>query len=472
MKKAYLQWLIPILVLYLMVGITCLVFGEYFKNEIIETELSYMADHYRKGISETDIVIKTVVDYNDATAVYFNDINYTEEKDNIIRYLSYVAKDEAISMVVVCDSKGNGYNNRGENISFAGEKFFEEVVNVYSNGGKGILPVLKAGVFREDSIAVVNRVAFADGVKGYLISCVDSNKISNEIFKYETYYDRVALVSLNGRILAGAEVGTDFFENEKYRLNTDTIKLGISQKKDQILVIDGKRYMIMVPSKITSGSIIALVSFDKMDAHPTIKYKMGQFYKFVFILLLSTFVFILMNYITHYVSGRIKKRMESRENEKSKRDRLTGLYNENGVLEEIKRYIINPANSNGGVLYAIKTESLDPANSGKVTRELAERLPGNFRVSDIIGRGEDGIFIIFLKDITEPKDIRKQTDELQLFLYDFKTDLSSDDIKIRISAGRAIYPKDGSDAAQILSAARTAMEKSSNDGKGSISFYE
>ena len=76
------------------------------------------------------------------------------------------------------------------------------------------MPVLKAGVFREDSIAVVNRVAFADGVKGYLISCVDSNKISNEIFKYEAYYDRVALVSLNGRILAGAEVGTDFFENE------------------------------------------------------------------------------------------------------------------------------------------------------------------------------------------------------------------------------------------------------------------
>lgn len=472
MKKAYLQWLIPILALYLMVGITCLAFGGYFKNEIIETELSYMADHYRKGISETDMVIKTVVDYNDATAVYFNDINYTEDRESIIRYSSYIAKDEAVSMVVVCDSKGNGYNNRGEEISLGKEAFFEEIVNVYSNGGKGILPVLNSGTFKANSIAIVNRVVFADGVKGYLISSVDFNKIKNNLFQYEAYYDRVALVSLNGRILAGAETGTNFFENEKYELKIDAIKLGISQKKDQITIIDGKRYMIMIPSKITSASIIALASFDKMNTHPTIKWKMGKFYKLVFIIFISILIYIFMNYILHYVIQWLEKRRKSKESEKSKRDELTGLYNETGVLEEIKRYIMNPANSNGGVLYAIKTECFDMANSERVAKELAERLPNNFRISDVIGRGEDGIFLIFLKDIIEAKDIRKQTDELQLFLYDFKTDLGSDDIKVRISAGRAIYPKDGSDAAQILSAARVAMEESSNDGKGSISFYE
>ena len=108
----------------------------------------------------------------------------------------------------------------------------------------------------------------------------------------------------------------------------------------------------------------------------------------------------------------------------------------------------------------------------KIIEDVATELKNTYRITDILGRGDDGAFLIFLKGFEGEKDIRKQTDELQLFLYDLKSGLLEDGQNVNISAGRAIYPKNGGNVEELLSAVRGALEKSKAEGRGSISFCE
>ena len=96
----------------------------------------------------------------------------------------------------------------------------------------------------------------------------------------------------------------------------------------------------------------------------------------------------------------------------------------------------------------------------------------NYRSSDFLGRGKNGEFFIFLRDISEEKDIRKQTDALQLFMHDIKADNKMFGTKVNVSAGRAIFTKDGGCGEEIVSAARDALAVPKGDGRNSIVFYK
>ena len=118
----------------------------------------------------------------------------------------------------------------------------------------------------------------------------------------------------------------------------------------------------------------------------------------------------------------------------------------------------------------LRTSKGDEA-ANKAIQVFTDKLSQNYRASDIIGRMSDSEFVIFMKDISETKDIRKQVDELQLFLYDIRTDVFRDEEGINAIAGGVLYPDKGDNAEELLGAAREAMEKSKKEGNGRISFY-
>ena len=76
--------------------------------------------------------------------------------------------------------------------------------------------------------------------------------------------------------------------------------------------------------------------------------------------------------------------------------------------------------------------------------------------------------MVFLKDIYDQKDIRKQTDEMQLFLHD--TRFIDADKEITVNAGAAIYPDNGRNVPDVVIAAKKALGRSKVVGKGVLSF--
>lgn len=470
MKKAYLNWLIPVMILYVMVGMACLLFGDFFKHEVIETELSFLSKSLAEGLNSTDVIVQTAVDYNDAMAVCFINFDLSENKDDMVPYLAHMAKNEYVRTSVVCDLEGKGFDNKGNPVDLEGEAFFLDVQSKYSNGGKGFSQNYEEGVFPQNSLVIVNQVDFSNGERGFLITDMDISSMASNLLPDENHYDRIVLVSMTGQIIAGQDGGANFFDKKIEGLQEDVIKLNISQKKEMISEIPGYGYLILEPSSVTSFATVALITKEDLEAIPAVQWRLARYRWFVLALVLIIVVYVSINLFGYYIISFVKKKREEKENKSIKIDQLTELYNEFGVKDEIQKYISGQGTDRGAVLFALSVELEDQRDYEEVMKALAETIPNKHRATDILGRGDDNSFFIFLKDIIEAKDIRKQMDELQLFLYDFKTDMMNNDKKVKISAGRAIYPKDGNTAEELLKSARGALKKSPEDGNGSISI--
>ena len=89
-------------------------------------------------------------------------------------------------------------------------------------------------------------------------------------------------------------------------------------------------------------------------------------------------------------------------------------------------------------------------------------------INPIIFYNYQDMFLVFLKDIYEQKDVRKHTDEMQLFLHD--TRFFDDDKEVTVNAGAAFYPDNGKTVPDVLAAAEKALERSAAVGKGILSF--
>lgn len=464
MKKAYLKWLIPVVVLYVMVGIACLVFGGYYKNEVYQNELSYMSKSLKKGLNYTDMLVKTAVDHSDSTAVFINKFEVASDKEQILAQLNQLIKDEYVKSAIICNYTGIGFDNKGEDVSLAGESFFEEIKDKYSNGGSGLVQVYEDGFFPAYNLLVVHQFEYANDRKGFLISDMDLSSLYNALFPDKEIYDEIALISLTGQVLVGEESGSDFFYNKKYNFQYDILKLNISQKKETIVEVDDG-YLMLVPSDITATATIAVVTNDSLKTRPQVKLKTHRFRVFVLMVLLCIAVYVAINiFIYHFIRYLRRQRM-SRESAKIKVDKLTGLYNEVGVRDEIQKYVNSQTINKGGILFVISLEMDNSEGKEKAAKALGNALPEKYRLTDIIGRSDENSLLVFLKDISEEKDIRKQTDELQIFLYDFKTEMDQEEYTMTIRVGRALYPKDGDDADQLLKTAQKALGESKRSTK-------
>ena len=469
MKKAYLKLLVPIVALYLVVGVTCYFFHGIVKREVTLNELNHIANIAEENLRSVDVLIQTVVDYNDATAVSFANMDFFEDQEKIVNILKVLAQNESVLGSAVCDIDGKGVNEKGAEINLAKEKFFAEVLSNYSNGGSGMVAVLEDGMFAVGSVIVVNYVNFAGTTKGFLITASKVDEINERIFSKLPPMDLAVLAELNGIVYAGDFDGQNLWESNLYDLPVDTIKLNISQKKFYTSRIDGYGDIVVIPSKQTNGGLIILAS-DKNMAEP-ISDEMRNFYGLVASLFVVVTIYIAVNLFVLSFGGLLKKIKITKENERIKTDLITGLYNEVGFNTELGGYT-RYAGDRNGILFAISIECDNSTDRTNIIKEVADDLKNTYRITDILGRGDDGAFLIFLKGFEGEKDMRKQTDELQLFLYDLKSGLLENGKDVNIAAGRAIYPKNGGTADELLSSVRGALEQSKAEGRGSISFCE
>ncbi len=153
---------------------------------------------------------------------------------------------------------------------------------------------------------------------------------------------------------------------------------------------------------------------------------------------------------------------------------LTNLLTFRSALNEIDDYI-EGAEGRRGMLFVVGLElSGDAGTNGAAEispdriKDFAGILSLSFRSTDIIGRTPDNEFLLFLKDIREEKDVRKQTDHMQMFLHDSR--MMEGDAEITTNAGAAMCPDNGKNGRDLLSSARLALERAREEGAGRMSF--
>lgn len=152
-------------------------------------------------------------------------------------------------------------------------------------------------------------------------------------------------------------------------------------------------------------------------------------------------------------------------------DDLTNLYHHRPAKIIIER-IINSDERNGALMiidvddFKFINDNMGHAAGDKVLTFIAEKISANIRSDDIAARIGGDEFIVFLKNVENRRHIERRVKHILR-----EININYQGIKINISVGIALSPKDGRDYETLFNHADQALYTSKKNDKGSFTFY-
>lgn len=474
-RRKYLRWLLPVLVYFVITTVVLAVYKKDYQKKTIKAKEAEIAIAIGDEVKEVDMSLQRALSYmgasSDALSFYAMEYN----RNQVLAILKGIEKNTDIMSVVVCDQKGNGYNEQGNEVFVGNEGYFSEVQSEYSRGGSGMV---LSGEVTEDNYTeavLVSSVTFVKKEKGFMIAKIPIIPISEKLFIDRYLADRVSVVTLDGMMLTSTyrEAGKEknFWDLLPVGISRDTLKLSISQKNTYMAEIPGYGYVLAIPMDVVSGGVIALITYNQMESMT--KGEMGPFWSLAYRIMLASIALVIMIIVANILGNIILEKMRRKMLSKVEMDEVTGLLTRNSAEKEIYHYIEN-AEDGGGLMFLIGIEgvklqtNIDKTVADARRKEFAKMLMGSFRASDILARVDDDRFLVFMKGINDEKNIRKQTDEMQMFLHDI--DIHDAAANVMAYAGAALYPKNGRNVTELINAAESAYERSKGVGAGRLSF--
>jgi len=159
-------------------------------------------------------------------------------------------------------------------------------------------------------------------------------------------------------------------------------------------------------------------------------------------------------------------------------DALTGLPNRALLIERIKQALIKAKRRDSmfGVLF-VDLDRFKSINDSfghdigdKLIVQVAERIGGSLRESDLVARNGGDEFVILLEDMEDFREtfvVAEKVIECNIQSYQ----ISEHEIHIGSSIGISVYPADGDDALDLLKMADTAMYYAKEQGSNHFEFY-
>ncbi len=479
MKKTHLRWILP-LIIYVTLLVVVLFGGRdiVFKraSSAKQAQIALAMDD---AVHEIDITITRSMAAlgmcGDAISLY--SLNYNNNQ--IQNLLMTLVEENELDYAYVCDENGVGYDCEGGDVSVSKESYFQKMVSEYSRGGMGMLLGDTPDGHIVTECYIVAGVSFGKKDRGYLVATLPVHTLSDQIYRDRFILDKMALITLNGDILAeGMAFGdrenssNSFWDQLPRQVSKDTIKLSISQKKTYMSEAPGYGYVIVSPFTTANGGAVALVQRDAMRV--MVRDDLSEFYMVLLKILLLTVLLVLMVVAAHHLGDYFGRKIIDKKYHDREIDQLTGLVTRDSAIREITEYI-EESGENRGLMFVL---NLPDAEAGRKVRgdafvdekikEFARLIHENFRSSDVVARYDENKFLIFLKDISQQKDIRKQTDHMQMFLHD--TRFYDDELEIAACAGAALYPDGGKTVVEVIASAEEALKRSMAEGKGRLSF--
>ncbi|MCB6200468.1 diguanylate cyclase domain-containing protein [Extibacter muris] len=172
-----------------------------------------------------------------------------------------------------------------------------------------------------------------------------------------------------------------------------------------------------------------------------------------------------------------EKRMIDDLRRRAERDALTGLYNREETVQQIRRHLEGHPNELCALIM-IDTDNFKAVNDKQghlfgdaVLSELAAGMKRLTRQSDVVGRIGGDEFTILLKNITSrEKAAEKVAQLLDLFQNLFQQ--GKHPIEVTCSAGVAVFPEDGANFQALYHCADQALYQAKNLGKNRYVLYD
>jgi len=183
--------------------------------------------------------------------------------------------------------------------------------------------------------------------------------------------------------------------------------------------------------------------------------------------------------VAHTIAGIItRKKSEEQMAYLAYYDALTGLPNRNLFVDRVTQSVARLAHSKK--CSAVLVLGIDKFKNVSVTcgfdvcdavlKTIAQRLLACVRAGDTVARLGDSDYGVLLVDVSEPADIIVVLEKImqsvsQPFYHGGK------EIIVSLSAGVAVYPGDGIDAASLIKSANLAFERAREEGRKTFQFY-
>ena len=183
-------------------------------------------------------------------------------------------------------------------------------------------------------------------------------------------------------------------------------------------------------------------------------------------------------YIGVFSDITLKKATEEKLRQLAFHDPLTGLLNRLSLTEQLGHAIKHSDRVNRpvGVMFIDLdnfkkiNDSLGHQVGDELLKVIANRLTSAVNADDIVARLGGDEFMIVAEEIQEPLYLEHLAQKLLHTVSDV-VQIDSHELFVSPSIGISVYPRDGSDAAEMIKNADTAMYRAKHAGRNCFQFY-
>jgi diguanylate cyclase (GGDEF)-like protein len=165
---------------------------------------------------------------------------------------------------------------------------------------------------------------------------------------------------------------------------------------------------------------------------------------------------------------------------KAHHDPLTGLPNRAMFNHSLQREIaFCDSTGNTFILMFLDLDGFKPVNDGcghaagdEVLRQVAARLRSAVRPADTVARlGGDEFVILAIPGVDDPGHVAETVAAQCVEAIRLPFAVAGSDIRIGLSMGIALFPKDGREASLLMSRADAALYRAKETGRGRFEFF-
>ncbi len=478
MKKALVTCATIVLMYAVLMGIVFRSYREVLRDGISKYVNETVSSELSSVMYDKDINYIRIRDYQDTCTKALAGYDLVSDKNVITSWLEHIVNSTDSNTSFICDSEGAGYNERGKTVDLSDYSFFEQVIGGFDVGSSGVL-IIDEDTFGGRSVAFVNGLKLSQETKGYLISILNIESLSEGIFEKQELIDYGAWVAVRGHILT--EYGERLRNNdadidfiwEALPEGSDQSKFqhAIAQRNPIFEEIPKYGYIITVPAPLSGGALVAYISYKNMNN--ALDEPLHDYYAMYVWVMVLLVLLCLSLFLGHLLATFFNKRNRNKKD----RDTKTGLLTEESTERQINAYL-GESDNQYGLMFLIAINGLKELRIAKgeenvdaVIVGFAKKLSEKYRVSDVIGGFDNSEFVVFMKDISAGKDIRKQVDAMVMLIHDFKNMKGNEDVVVSLSVGGAVAPKDGKKYSNLLAASKAALTESKARGAGQVVFY-
>ncbi len=404
--------------------------------------------------------------------------------------LSSVAGIRDNYLAVLCDPTGRAiYKISGDQGIYSGDLSYVSYASDVVRTGRGYLYVENDEIVGKTAIVCISGVETDGENSGYFLQYYDVSEFKDIAKRTEFGTgSQIWVIDGSGKVLAYTGLydnylneGHNFWEELESQGTTSEklaeLKQNVRDRNTSVNYVEqrnGAHVYVCARVGISDWNVVVEITNSYMEKQVERENSVANDIALQMIVLTVLFGCVVV--AIGIVSVKSEKESKANLEVKADTDLLTDLYNKLATERKIKEYISTHPNQQG-LLFVLDIDNFKKINDtmghafgDEVLRAVGIMIKTEFRASDIIGRTGGDEFTIFLKNVREEEEIKKQVERILRFFSNLQV---GEYVKYspNASIGAAVFPRDAADFEGLYKAADSALYVAKKRGKNQLAFY-